>query len=357
MENNYIKINNQKTILKNKNLISKTIETIKKYNLIQNKDKIIIGVSGGPDSVCLLYILNEIKEKLSFEIFVAHVNHQLRKEADAETQYVEEICKSLNIQCFVKRVNIMEESRKEKLGTEETGRNARYNFFEEVLQKVGANKIATAHNANDNAETVLMNIFRGTGASGLKGIEPIRDGKFIRPIIECYRNEIEEFCNDNNLNPKIDKSNFENIYTRNRIRNIIIPEIETQFNPNIIKSLNKLSELVSQENDFLEKYCNDILEKELVINSKSEVSSEVEKSIILDLKKFNKFDKVIKNRIVILSIQKVLGNVQGIEKIHVEDIVKLCERNIGNKYLTPNKNIKVFVKSGKVYFYSLKIED
>lgn len=353
MNNNNIEINNQNETLKNNNLITKVLETISKYSLIQNQDKIVVGVSGGPDSVCLLYILNELKNKLSFKIYVAHVNHMLREEAELETEYVEEICRSLNIQCFVKRINILEESKNGKIGTEEAGRVARYNFFEEVLQKVGANKIATAHNANDNAETVLMNIFRGTGVSGLKGIEPIRDGKFIRPIIECYRNEIEDFCNENNLNPKIDKSNFENIYTRNKIRNIIIPEIEAQFNPNIVKSINRLSELVSNENDFLQKYCNNVLENDLIITNIGDIPSEAKKSIILDLKKFNKLDTVIKNRIVILSIQKVLGNVQGIEKVNVEDIVKLCERNIGNKFLTPNKNIKVFVKAGKVYFYSL----
>ena len=353
MNNNYIEINNQNETLKNNNLITKVLETISKYSLIQNQDKIVIGVSGGPDSVCLLYALNELKDKFSLKIYVAHVNHMLREEAELETKYVEKICANLNIQCFIKRIDILEESKKGKIGTEEAGRVARYNFFEEVLQKVGANKIATAHNANDNAETVLMNIFRGTGVSGLKGIEPIRDGKFIRPIIECYRNEIENFCNENNLEPKIDKSNFENVYTRNKIRNIVLPYIKEEFNPNIVKSINRLSELVSNENDFLEKYCDDVLENQLKITTISEMPSEAKNCFVLDLKEFNKLDKVIKNRIVILSIQKVLGSVQGIEKIHVEDIVKLCERNIGNKYLTPNKNIKVFVKSGKVYFYSL----
>ena len=348
MNNNYIEINNQNETLKNNNLITKVLETISKYSLIQNQDKIVIGVSGGPDSVCLLYALNELKDKFSLKIYVAHVNHMLREEAELETKYVEKICANLNIQCFIKRIDILEESKKGKIGTEEAGRVARYNFFEEVLQKVGANKIATAHNANDNAETVLMNIFRGTGVSGLKGIEPIRDGKFIRPIIECYRNEIENFCNENNLEPKIDKSNFENVYTRNKIRNIIIPEIEAQFNPNIVKSINRLSELVSNENDFLEKYCDDVLENQLKITTISEMPSEAKNCFVLDLKEFNKLDKVIKNRIVILSIQKVLGSVQGIEKIHVEDIVKLCERNIGNKYLTPNKNIKFFVGQGNI---------
>ena len=122
----------------------------------------------------------------------------------------------------------------QKIGTEEAGRKLRYSFFEEVAQKTNANKIVTAHNANDNSETVLMNLIRGTGTSGLKGIEAKRDNKYIRPLIECTRKEIEEYCEQNKLEPKQDKSNSENIYTRNKIRNILIPLIENEFNPNII---------------------------------------------------------------------------------------------------------------------------
>lgn len=327
---------------------NKVLETIKKYNLIRENDKIVIGVSGGPDSICLLHLLNnlkkELKDSLKFEIYVAHINHQIREEADEETEYVKNFCKKLGIECFIKKVNVIEKSNVEKIGTEEAGRKVRYEFFEEVLNKVGANKIATAHNANDNAETVLMNIFRGTGTSGLKGIEPIRDNKFIRPIIECERYEIEEYCKQNNLQPKIDKSNFENIYTRNKIRNIIIPEIKEQCNPNVISALNKLSQVAKQENEFIQKYAMEILEKELLICDKN-----VDK-VTLNLKKFNNLDYVIKSRVVIICIQKIQGCTQGIEKIHVDDIIKLCSRNVGNKYLTPNKNVRVFVKGGIMQF-------
>ena len=328
-------------------LKEKVINTIKKYNLIDTADKIVIGVSGGPDSMCLLHILNEIKNEFGFEIVVAHINHMIREEADEETKYVEEYCKKINVDCYVKKVNVVEKSNEEKIGTEEAGRKVRYDFFEEILNKVGANKIATAHNANDNAETVLMNIIRGTGTSGLKGIEPIRDNKFIRPIIECERAEIEEYCELQKLNPKIDKSNFENVYTRNKIRNIIIPEIKKEINPNVVNSLNKLSNLAKQENEFLQKYVDDIMEKKLIIDKKINNSLETNQ-LVLNLKQFNKLDAVIKNRVIIKSIEIVKGNTQGIEKIHIDDIVKLCEKNVGNKYLQPNKNLKVFVGKGKI---------
>lgn len=333
---------------------SKVLETIQKYNLIQPNDKVVIGVSGGPDSMSLLYILNKLKQKLNFEIVVAHINHMIREEAYEETEYVKNWCERLNVKCYIKKINVIEKSDIEKIGTEEAGRKARYDFFEEVLNEVGANKIATAHNANDNAETVLMNIFRGSGTSGLKGIEPIRDGKYIRPIIECERQEIENYCEENNLQPKIDKSNFENTYTRNKIRNIIIPQIKKEFNPNIIESLNKLSKLASQENEFLDKYVINLVERELKICEDTE-----DKKIdmfILDLKKFNQQERFIKSKVILYAIKEVMGTTQGIEKIHVDDIISLCEKNVGNKYLTPNKNTKVLVNKGKIYISKITRE-
>ncbi len=334
-----------------KDLSHKVLGTINKFNLINENDKIVVGVSGGPDSICLLHILNELKSKLNFKLYVAHINHMIREEAEEETQYVQDFCKNLGVECFVKRVDVIAKSNNEKIGTEEAGRKARYDFFEEVLEKVGANKIATAHNSNDNAETVLMNIIRGSGTSGLKGIEPIRDNKFIRPIIECERFEIEEYCSNYKLNPKIDKSNFENVYTRNKIRNILIPEIKEEFNPNIIKALNKLAIVAREESTYIQNIADKELSNNLII------SKDMEKQVIeLDLKKFNALDNVIKSRVVLSAIKFVQGNVQGIEKIHIDDIIRLCEKNIGNKFLTPNQFIKVEVKEGKVTFSKKQIK-
>ena len=191
-------------------LQEKIITTIKKYNLIQSNDKIVIGVSGGPDSMTLLHVLNQLKGKLQIQLCVAHINHMIREEADNETKYVKDFCRNLGIKCYVERIDIQKKAEELKISTELEGRIARYNFFEEIAQKEKANKFAIAHNANDNAETVLMNMMRGSGTSGLKGIEKIREGKFIRPIIECSREEIETYCEQNNLKPRYDKTNQEN---------------------------------------------------------------------------------------------------------------------------------------------------
>ena len=319
----------------------KVIETIKKYNLIQDGDKIVLGVSGGPDSISMLNILNEIKQD-RFQIVVAHINHMIRTEAVDDEKYVQEYCKKNNIECYIKRIDVKQLADNNKIGTEEAGRNARYDFFEEVLQKTGSNKIAIAHNKNDKIETIIMHILRGSGVSGLKGIEPIRNNKYIRPLIECERSEIEKYCEENNLNPRIDKTNFENEYTRNKIRNIVIPYIKKEFNPNIIETLDRLSEVATDESNYIDRQVQNTYNKLLL--------EKTGKQIILKWKEFNSQEKIIKSRLILYTVKELMGSTEGIEKIHIESIIKLCDNNIGNKYLTPNKKIKILVNDKKIFF-------
>ena len=184
---------------------------------------------------------------------------------------------------------------------------------------------------------------RGASLEGLKGIEPIR-GKYIRPLIECNREEIEKYCEINKLDPKFDKTNNDNTYTRNKIRNLLIPYLKEEFNPNIIYTLNRMAELVRQDVD----YFNNIVKKEY-----NNIVLEEKENIVLDLRKFNNLEKVIKSRLLLYTINKLIGTTQGIEKINIEDMIKLCENNIGNKYLIPNKKIKIYVKKGKIFIYKL----
>jgi len=338
-------------------LEEKVLKTIQKSNLIEEGDKIVLGVSGGPDSMCMLNALINIyrncqkgpslvakncqKGPSPVAIIVAHINHMIREDAADDENYVRAFCAEKNIDFYSKSIDIQKIANNSKIGVEEAGRNARYEFFDEILRQTGANKIAIAHNRNDKVETMIMNAMRGSGISGLKGIETKR-GKYIRPLIDCERSEIEEYCERYKLNPRIDKTNFENDYTRNKIRNIVIPYIKKEFNPNIIETLNRLSELVFEEEDYIDRQ----VEKaygDLVLEEDSN-------QIVLDLKKFNCQEKVIKSRLVLYNITRLFGTSKGIEKIHIEDIIKLCGNNVGNKYLTPNKKIKVLVKNHKIYF-------
>ena len=319
----------------------KVMETIKKYNLINSKDKIVLGVSGGPDSIAMLDILRQIKDEMNFEMYVAHINHNIRgKEADADEEYVKKYCEKYNIKCFSKKIDVPTIAQDKKIGTEEAGREVRYNYFEEVLIETKSNKIAIAHNKNDKIETIIMNMLRGSGISGLKGIEPKRDEKYIRPLIECDRTEIEKYCEDNKLNPRIDKTNFENEYTRNKIRNIVIPYIKQEFNPNIIETITRLSDVIASEDRYIEDTSIVEYKKICILESTDKIE--------LKLKEFNKLDKVIQNRIILLSVRKIFGSTQGIEKVNLEDIIKLCNNNIGNKFLKPNKNLKVLIKDKKI---------
>ena len=316
-------------------------------NLIKDGDKIVLGVSGGPDSMCMLDMMRELKEEknINFEIYVAHVNHMIREEAIDDEKYVQNYCLKHNIEFFVKRADVQKIANDKKIGTEEAGRKVRYDFFEEVLQKTGSNKIAIAHNKNDKIETIIMHLLRGSGLSGLKGIEPIRDNKYIRPLIECERQEIEQYCENRKLQPRIDKTNFENEYTRNKIRNIVIPYIKKEFNPNIIQTLSRLSEVATDESNYIDLQTQKIYNK-LLIEKK-------DKQIILKLNEFNQQENVIQKRLVLKTIKKLNGSTDRIEKVHIEDIIKLCNNNIGNKYLTPNKNLKILVKDKKIFFIKM----
>ena len=297
----------------------------------------------------------ELKQELNFKIYVAHINHMIREEADEETEYVKSFCKNIEVECFVKRIDVIKISKELKMGTEEAGRKIRYDFFEEVLKNTNSNKIATAHNNNDKVETIIMNILRGSGIAGLKGLDPIRENKFIKPLLEISREEIEAYCEENRLAPRIDKSNNENIYTRNKVRNSVIPYIKKEFNPNILKTINRLSEVATEENEYLDKITIQAF-NEINVGAISEGNLEKNKeteTITLNLKKFNNLELVIKRRLILYTINELLGTIDGIEKINIDDIIKMCSKNIGNKYLMPTKKIKILVKKGKIFFMAV----
>ena len=209
------------------NQFLKRIENfIADYSLISMHDRIVLGVSGGADSVALLEVLNELKDKYSLRLFVVHVNHGLREEAKEEAKYVEALCKERDIPFYLFNENVKELSEKMMIGIEEAGRFIRYESFEKVSKEVNADKIAVAHNTNDLSETMLFNLFRGTGVKGLASISPKR-GNSIRPLLCVQRNEIEEFLKERKVSFCVDKSNYSNEYSRNRIRHNVLPQLKS----------------------------------------------------------------------------------------------------------------------------------
>ncbi len=301
---------------------------------------------GGPDSISLLNVLHD----LGYNVIVAHINHGLRENANIDENFVKSFCEKRSIPCFIKRVNLKSKDLLAGQSTEEAGRKIRYDFFYEVMNQEGASKIATAHNLNDNVETVLLNEFRGSGVSGLKGIMP-KAGQIIRPLIECTRKEIEEYCYDNSLNPRHDESNDDTVYTRNKIRLELIPYLENNINSNVVNVISRMSDIVIEEEDFVNSEVS--REYNELINDELSSLTEEKKLLVFNLKKFNELHIFIKKRIILKAIFNVLGNAKDIEKVHIDDIVKMCENNVGGKYLSPNKNVKISILNHKIYVEKL----
>ncbi|HIH2818172.1 TPA: tRNA lysidine(34) synthetase TilS [Clostridioides difficile] len=322
-------------------IFDKVLSTINKHNLIQKGDKIVLGLSGGPDSVCLLHVLNRLKKDFNIEIYAAHLNHQIRGiEAQKDALYVSKLCEDMGIIFFVKSINVPKYCENEGLSLEEGARKLRYEMFYEIKDKIKANKIAIGHNLNDQAETVMMRIMRGTGLKGLKGIDYIRDNCIIRPILDVERNEIEEYCEAYNLNPRIDKTNLENIYTRNKIRLDLLPYMKDNFNLNVIESIVRMSNSLKSDNDYIEK------EAEAKFR---EVSNIKEKGFVeINLDDFVCLHDAIKVRVLRNSIKHILGDTNFVDQRHIEDIMSLEDNSKVNKMLTLPRNIFVYRKKDSI---------
>ena len=207
-------------------LFREILKLNEEYNLIENNDTIVVGFSGGPDSVFLVEMLKKLQDFFKFKIYLVHINHLLRGEdADADESFSYDYAKRNNLEIFVKRIPVKEIAKKTGKTLEEVGREERYNFFSEIYNKVGANKIATAHNKDDQIETFLFRLVRGTSLQGLEEIN-LKYNNIIRPISEIYKKDILEYLNKNEIQYKIDKTNFENEFTRNSIRLDLIPFIK-----------------------------------------------------------------------------------------------------------------------------------
>ncbi|MBR4935342.1 MAG: tRNA lysidine(34) synthetase TilS, partial [Anaerotignum sp.] len=212
--------------------------------------KIIVGLSGGADSVALLHVLCGLKEEFQWEITAVHIHHGLRgEEADGDASFAEAFCEKLGVSCIVRKYDVKAEAEKRKMGEEETGRLLRYEVFRELAGVDG--RIAVAHHRKDQAETLLMRLCRGTGLTGLVGMAPVREN-ICRPLLFCSREEIEEYCKEHGLAWREDASNQEEKYTRNKLRLKVLPVLE-EVNPKAVEHISETAELLALDEDFLEQ--------------------------------------------------------------------------------------------------------
>lgn len=311
----------------------RVILEIKKHNLIKTNENIIIGLSGGADSMALLYILVELKLEIDFNIHIAHVNHGVRGEdALKDQEFVKGQARKLNLPYYTKNVDMIGYGKEKGITSEEAGRELRYGFFREILRNTGSGKIAVAHNKNDQAETLMMRFMRGTGVDGLKGMEYIV-GDIIRPILGVSRRDIEKYINENNIETVSDMTNFQPIYNRNKVRLELIPYIEKNFNPNIIDTMWRLSEISSVDSDFLNEHAQDTY--------KNVVRKENDCRVILDAKKLLNLHPSMLQRVIRNSILNINKSLQGITEAQISNAIGLIEKSRTGKEIHLSNNIVV----------------
>ena len=328
-------------------IFEKVLSTINKYNLIQKGDKIVLGLSGGPDSICLLHILNRLKQDLDIELYAAHLNHQIRGiEAQKDALYFAQMCESMGITYFIKSIDVPKYCEDNGVSIEEGARKLRYEMFDEIKNKTKCNKIAIGHNLNDQAETVLMRIMRGTGLQGLRGIEYIRENGIIRPILDLERSEIEAYCKEHSLNPRIDESNLESIYTRNKIRLELIPYMKDNFNSNIVESIVRMSNSLRSDSDYIEEQALIKFDEVCKFNSDS---------VEINLNKYKNLHNAIKVRIIRNSIKCILGDTNFLDQKHIEDVIGLENENKINKRLNLPRGIFAYRKQGTILLTNKEI--
>lgn len=252
-------------------VLEKAKKAIEEYKMLESSNTVVVGLSGGADSVCLLHVLYTLKDEYKLKLIASHVNHGIRgEEAENDAFFSKNFAETLGADFKLLQVDCVKEAQENGETTEEAGRRIRYEFFNSLCEDENT-VIATAHNSNDNLETVIFNISRGSALSGAKGIPPKRDN-IIRPLIFCSRAEIEGYCKENNLSFVTDSTNLSDDYTRNKIRHNVLPELE-KVNSNVVEAFTRFSESVRIDDDYLDSIAENALEKAKL--SESSYSTEV----------------------------------------------------------------------------------
>lgn len=291
-------------------------KTLTDFSMIARNDRILVAVSGGPDSVALLHVLSALSGKYSLELGIAHLNHCLRgEESDGDEAFVKSLGRKMGIPVHTRKKNI--EKARSKTGTciEETGREIRYEFFSEIASLHGYNRIALGHNRNDNAEMVLMNLIRGSGPKGLAGIPQVR-GNLIRPLCHRSRQEILDYLEKIGARFRIDSTNREDVYLRNRIRHSLIPELSS-YNPNIIDTLCRVSDILRMEDDWIEGIVSESM-KELVIETSKD-------HVVISTSGIRALHRAAARRVIRRAIEMIKSDLRRISFKHIDSAIKLLE--------------------------------
>lgn len=308
-------------------MYNKVIETIKKFNMLNNGENVVVGLSGGADSCALTHILARLSEKMDLHITAVHINHGIRgEEAERDERSAEEFCRRLNIEFIAYHCDIPSEAAKRGIGEEEAGRLVRYEKFYETAGKKNGAKTAVAHNMNDKAETLIMNLCRGAGMKGLAGIKPV-SGSIIRPLIFCTRDEIEKYCDDNNIEYCTDSTNLQNEYTRNKIRNILLPWLSENINPAAAMNMANASELLREEEEYLESKAQEQYKKLLKDSGDGFVS--------LNVDGLASEHSVIRRRVLRIALRSLRPDMRDFGRKHTESAEDILMGDTGRRISLP----------------------
>jgi tRNA(Ile)-lysidine synthase len=319
---------------------------IRKNNLLDNCKSILLAVSGGPDSLAMLNLFYDLSKELKLDIAVAHLDHKFRKESAAEADFVEKIVKEKGLKFFRKSKNLPMIIKEKNISAEAAARKARFDFFRNIIGKYNYDALALAHHRDDQAETILLNLFRGTGLKGLSGIKAkvqIKELTVIHPMLAFSKKEILNYCQKNKLEPCFDSSNEQSIYSRNIIRNEIFPIVENKINHKAREVISRNSKIIAAESDFLEK---------MAVHKYQEIIKEKNQSkVTIDFDKFKSIDQVLQRRIYRLIYNKLNNNLDDLYFDHILEIEKLISDCQTGRGVDIASEIRVEISYSNLIFY------
>ncbi|MBA7600546.1 tRNA(Ile)-lysidine synthase [subsurface metagenome] len=316
-----------------KTLEQRVLRFIQEQHLVSGQQKLVVAVSGGPDSVCLFHILVKLREELRITLHVAHLDHQLRgAESAADAQYVADLARQLNTPATIEQRDVKAHQARQRLSLEEAAREVRYTFLAQVADSIGADRAAVGHTVDDHIETILMHLIRGTGTRGLRGLQPSSQWQslgnsltIIRPLLQISRQETEGYCQQHQLMPRIDASNLSLSPLRNRIRQQLLPLLQS-YNPQVAEALLRAARIAADDLAFLDKE---------VARLWGKVAQEQENTIILDKERFGQLPPALKRHLLRASIEKLIGNLKDIETRHIEEIMAALNKPAGKRISLP----------------------
>lgn len=324
------------------------LDTISKYNMFNKGDRVVVGVSGGPDSIALLLALHGLKKEFKLKLYAASLNHMFRKEAVADVKFAKKIAAGLKIPFFTEKIDVAVMHKKQGGSKEGLARTVRYEFFQRAAKKFNANKIALGHNSDDQAETVLMRLIYGAGTTGLSGIPPARkSGKclIVRPLIETSRKDINLYLKEKKIRPCFDATNLHDAYKRNKIRAQLIPFLEKEYNPNIKEALVRTAALLRDDRDLLDE----VLLKGIFVKL---IKTGPKNIIRLNLKNFDKLHIALKKYTLRECIRRVNMRLVGIEYRHWRLLEAFIAKRKNNACWHLPYGCRAKIKNGSIIFYN-----